>query len=75
MCAQIRVNETHCMCVCLCEHDTHPRGLKYGRSGETCRRTRFCPEVHRYGVYQFVKQYTEEASDKALIMETEGGQD
>ncbi len=31
--------------------------------------------VHRYGVYQFVKQYTEEASDKDLIMETEGGQD
>lgn len=27
MCAQIRVN---CVCVCLCEHDTHPQGLRSG---------------------------------------------
>lgn len=70
MCAQIRVN---CVCVCLCEHDTHPRGL---RSGTGVRRH---ADEHsfalRYGVYQFVKQYTEKVSDKALIMETEGGQD
>lgn len=70
MCTQICVNETRCVCVFVCVsriliHEVWDMVQECGPWGM----------VHSYGVYQFVKQYKEEASDKALIMETEGGQD